>query len=103
MSGIHPTRGRRWRRQAREEGRQEGERNALVELAGNPFGGVTGERLRALEARPRHEMVTEACNPILACGSSEQFISSFGGPHGFDRQKLNETGDLILKAEGLAA
>ena len=85
---VLPTRVRLWLEHAREEGRgegrEEGERNALVELAGKRFGGVAGERLAgALDARPGHEMVTQACDLILACDTTEEFIYSLGGPHEF--------------------
>ena len=62
-------------RQWREDAIQEGERDALVRLAGRRFGGSASRRLAdALDGHPTRELLTETGDLILTCETTEEFI-----------------------------
>lgn len=70
------------REEGRRESRGEGERDALVRLAGRRFGGYAGQRLwRALDGDPSREMLIKMGDLLLACDTTEELIKRLGRLH----------------------
>ena len=72
--------GRKWFRQGRREGREEGQAAVLCQLAGKRFGREAAARLtEVLGDAPDAGTLAEATNAVIDCATADEFLGRVRG------------------------